>query len=209
MVATHIVCLANSWREGGRCVAGVTLGSEWVRPVSATGGALKEADCLLDTGVSPKLLDVIEIPLGQTCPTQAQPENRYVEQGAWRFVRHLQGRPAMNLLTGLEQSDDLLFGSSGDSIEAADLDNAPSSSSLTIVQPVSVRWYVRARPGSRPQTRGVFSLQHTMYDLSLTDPEFAPADGATTDSPFLTISLGEEYVETGRCYKILAGVIAL
>ncbi|WP_375233212.1 dual OB domain-containing protein [Pseudomonas syringae] len=37
-----MVCLANSWKHGGRCIAGKIYGGdrsgEWIRPVSPTVG---------------------------------------------------------------------------------------------------------------------------------------------------------------------------
>ena len=103
-----IVCLANSDRDGGRCIAGkeVTDGGYggWIRPVSDQQGGeqlstakfrLEDGGCLhitiLKDGVvkdmgwgCPQLLDVITIPLQEHCPHGCQRENHLIGGGAWK-----------------------------------------------------------------------------------------------------------------------------
>ena len=63
-----ILCLANSRKLGGRCVAGREIGEngvgQWIRPVSNHGhGEVSEADRRFENGVDPMVLDIVEIPM--------------------------------------------------------------------------------------------------------------------------------------------------
>ena len=56
----QMLCLANSWKGGGRCVAGLLPDGSWIRPVTATGdGSLAAPMCTLDTGRRVRALDVV------------------------------------------------------------------------------------------------------------------------------------------------------
>ncbi len=59
----RMVCLANSWRPGGRCVAGIDLETgEWVRPIPKGGSAIPEDDThFADHELVP--LDVVDVEL--------------------------------------------------------------------------------------------------------------------------------------------------
>ena len=55
-----LLCLANSRKDGGRCIAGVRLDDGgWLRPVgSGAHGALVPRDYLLPVGGEPRVLDI-------------------------------------------------------------------------------------------------------------------------------------------------------
>jgi hypothetical protein len=65
-----IICLANSRKRSGRCVAGKEIVAGkiggWIRPISARpAGELSEGERRLDNGQEPKLLDVIQIAMSR------------------------------------------------------------------------------------------------------------------------------------------------
>jgi len=82
-----IVCLANSRRPDGWCVAGKeVLGGgrfgEWVRPVNTQNDdAISAGEMKLDDGKRPRLLDVITVPLVEHVPKRHQPENHQIDSG--------------------------------------------------------------------------------------------------------------------------------
>lgn len=86
----RIVCLANSKKHQGRCIAGIDIDTgEWIRPVSHNGDAIYN-ERFIDGKDEPQLLDLLEIPLGGQAPDRGcQPENRFLGNGAWRLIRHL------------------------------------------------------------------------------------------------------------------------
>ena len=65
----QIIYLANSWKRGDRCIAGINeLQGKWVRPVSDLPGGKIPKEMLQINKFEPALLDILEIPLGQTGP---------------------------------------------------------------------------------------------------------------------------------------------
>ncbi|MCJ7778229.1 MAG: hypothetical protein MUP16_07945 [Sedimentisphaerales bacterium] len=60
----RIICLANSYKHGGRCIAGIDQDTgKWIRPVpDSKGGAVTSAMRLID-GKEPQILEIIEIPI--------------------------------------------------------------------------------------------------------------------------------------------------
>ena len=66
-----IVCLANSYKHGGRCIAGIDIDNgQWIRlHGNSTDGALCACEYMLDDGSEPRLLDVIEVELHYALPS--------------------------------------------------------------------------------------------------------------------------------------------
>lgn len=93
MITKRILCLANSKKHSGRCVAGreVMAGGAgpWIRPVSARPGEeVSENERQYQDGADPRLLDVIDVPLIRAAPHACQTENWLLDPGYyWTRVR--------------------------------------------------------------------------------------------------------------------------
>lgn len=79
-VLMKIVCLANSRKLYGRCIAGKEVGGEhagrWVRPVSnRLHEEVSENERQYEDGSDPEVLDIIEIPMVSAKPHGYQQEN--------------------------------------------------------------------------------------------------------------------------------------
>jgi hypothetical protein len=90
----RIICLANSRKISGRCVAGKEIDGNggfggWIRPVSLRpAGELSEADRQFQDGTDPKLLDVVDIRMVRHVPHGFQTENHAIDdQIYWSLIR--------------------------------------------------------------------------------------------------------------------------
>jgi hypothetical protein len=79
-VIKRMVCLANSRKLHGRCVAGRELINNqpagWIRPVSdRQHEEVSEYERQYEDGTDPLVLDIIDVPLKQPRAKDSQPEN--------------------------------------------------------------------------------------------------------------------------------------
>ncbi|MGI8447005.1 MAG: dual OB domain-containing protein [Streptosporangiaceae bacterium] len=95
---TDFVCLANSRKAGGRCVAGIRLSGDWIRPVSGeTDGRLYRHHYGLQKGSEPVPLDIIRLEAAPS-PELHQPENWLVSDARWQRMGRLIFSDARDLL---------------------------------------------------------------------------------------------------------------
>jgi hypothetical protein len=224
MPLVNLICLANSEKWQGRCVAGLRLdGQGWVRPVApdTEHGQLLLRHMKLEGGTEPRVFDVIAVDLKEPRPEPGQPENWLIGRGPWL----LRDRPAPpEVLAGLHPAvaagPDLL-GSNGSRIENRRAEQLPSS--LALVRPSRLRFWLAKDLRDFPQARVEFKLDDQRYDLPLTDPAWkgrilrklagqgqcSPEEAGipANASVFLTVSLGELF--HGYHYKLVAAIAVL
>jgi hypothetical protein len=221
-----LVCLANSRKLAGRCVAGKEWDGcrpgGWCRPVSGRErGELTAERWYARSWRDPKLLDLIQVTLAEPRPSGCQSENHLIDTGVrWQFLGRL---PAQCLLASLDHPQGALwingestFGGLNDRVHAAIAERQPNS--LVLVQPehlaIKVNTEAPNTDRARRRVRGQFSLAGHDYVLSITDPAIEEPilrhpDGFSTElqRPILCISLSEKFVVQNACYKLIAGVI--
>ena len=212
---TRLVCLANSMRPHGRCVAGIDLDTgHWLRPVPAEHDAVPEQRVWL-SGTILAPLDVIELDLAPVNPTpRFQRENHLVR--SWNWVRHGRLEPS-DLLRFVENQTPIFHGSD-DRVPPYLLDMLPPEQwkSLQLVRPrhfklerdpsAEHRWRARFRDGD-----------DNKYCFRVTDPVItkrAEAGEKISDDCLLTIALTKPFIPPGtmaapRCYKLVAAVMEL
>lgn len=222
-VIKRIVCLANSRKMQGRCVAGreVVDGrpGPWIRPVSdRPTEEVSEEERRYEDGSDPRVLDVIDVPLIEPRPKDYQRENwlldpkyYWVKAGAvgWRDLAAFSEAQGPLWPNDISSSNGL-----NDRVPvgvAGTLD-----SSLKFIRANDLRVQV-FKPGEafgnlKRRVQGQFSFSGTHYWLWVTDPiverhYLAKPDGEyAIGEAYLTISLGEPY--EGYCYKLIAAVVA-
>ena len=84
----RIVCFANSYKTGGSCIAGKEVSGNgrgpWIRPVSPRPSQeLSFFEYRYEGNASPKLLDIIDVPLLEAAPHEHQTENHVISKGLW------------------------------------------------------------------------------------------------------------------------------
>jgi hypothetical protein len=214
-----IVCLANSYKHGGRCIAGISLkDGRWVRLRGATAdGALDAQEYLLDDGSHAEVLDLIEVELDSARPSVCHPEDWQIAPLQWRLLQRPLSAGYWAKLQSYREKGMAILGSCRDRIATGEIRRKPMQSSLALVCPAEIHWWIRDDHGKR-KYRALFRRNSVTYELPLTDPvwierlsnlpvgiyphaKFAPEDCET----WLTVSLSEEF--HGWHYKLVAAVI--
>lgn len=193
-----IVVLANSWKKGGKCLAGKELVlsgdhiasvGPWIRPISAAhlvtpgkseGGQVTDYEMqrALNRVGGPKILEVIDIGFVEPCATPDQPENwtldltvKWKSRGVlkWEHVAMLVDRP------------EELWDSSGRGWNRVENGYAsrPDFQSLYCVRTTAE---IVAEVGSRPKTSGSSELKlyktlklpygYLTHEFTISDPRF-------------------------------------
>lgn len=217
-----IVCLANSRKLSGRCVAGVELTEfgfgNWIRPVSIRKHEeVSEYERNYENGSDPALLDIIEIPLLKRCPGGCQQENwlldpelYWVKTGAldWEELGPISETAGTLWKNGIST-----YHGESDRIPEFDADKETSSLKLVRVDQVKLRVYA---PGAdfgnaKRRVQARFDFAGHSYALRVTDPKIERAFLGQADGEYqlgescLTISLGETF--EGYSYKLVAAIL--
>jgi hypothetical protein len=223
-VTKTIVCLANSRKLSGRCVAGreVTPSGpgQWIRPVSARPSEeVSEHERQYANGSDPKVLDIVRVPLLEAKPKTFQSENWLLDPNSyWERVGVL---PVPDLENYRQDPDQLWlngFHTYNGINDRVPEDKADAlTESLYLVRLEGMTFNVLA-PGAafgntRRRVQGSFTHKGVKYALRVTDPSFEneflkKPDGSYSEGPcFATVSLGERF--EGFCYKLVAAVIRI
>lgn len=222
-VTKTIVCLANSFRPGGSCVAGVEYNNgafgDWIRPVSnRVDQAINIDEKTYANGTQVALLDVIEITFEAHNPEQHQTENWVISSGVrWRKVGQLSQAQAQDAVAPPNRA---LWGPAGSTYNGrkdelkAIFANA-ATSSLILIQPERATVEVINNPFSGEDHLWVsFIWADVSHKIKLTDPvqfqRFNTGAGAshTLEHPILCISLTKVWEKRGTASKLVAGLIA-
>lgn len=218
-IVKRIVCLANSRKLSGRCIAGKEPKTgRWVRPVSdREHEEVSERERQYENGRDPRLLDIIDVPLLRAKPNRHQPENWLLHPDYyWVHMRRaevsdldqLTDRPSVLWVNGSSTVD-------GQNDRVAVDHSGLGTESLYLIGLDSLLVHVLA-PGAafgsrRRKVKGELQYRGVNYRLTVTDPEvertyLAKPDGRYVIGPcFVTVSLGEPH--EGYCYKLIAAVI--
>ena len=217
----RIVCLANSRKMGGRCVAGKELldnrrPGRWVRPVSdREHEEVSEDERRLEDGSEPQVLDVIDVPVRGARPQGYQEENWLLDPTRrWGKVDRID----WNDLSQWADSGATLW-MNGYSSAKGHNDRVPEdlaaslNSSLCLIRADRMQVHISYNPEKETyQLRGSFRYKRQMYSLRITDPisesravKLGSGVIPIDDERFLTISLGEPF--EGFAYKLIAAII--
>lgn len=207
----EIICLANSTRTGGKCVAGITVDTgEWIRPVSEEG-QLTNKQIKYANGKLPELLDIIRIPYKKLQPTAYQPENVLISEEQWEYL----GKWPENKLDNLCDKPKEIFINQDrrDRITVEFFKKSRLESSLLLIKPKSIKLF-RTDYENKKKLRAIFVYNDLEYDFGVTDPIFLEEytkekEGfykLDSKDVYLCISLAAPYKD-GYCYKLVASII--
>ncbi len=219
----RIVCLANSRKLSGRCIAGRewsnTRAGRWIRPVSGREGQeVSEYERQYEDGSDPQVLDIIDVPVREPRPKDYQTENWLLDPDCYWVkadrLSTLQLSSLLDPVAPLWIDGYSTYSGRNDKIPLEEAVSLPDS--LRLIRVDSLQLIV-FRPGeafgnNKRRVQGRFFHAGNEYALWVTDPGFerrylAKLDGSYgVGECYMTISLGEPYREA--CYKLIAAIIA-
>ena len=220
MVKTF-VCLANSRKNSGRCIAGKLIDNfTWFRPISnRPTEEISEIEMRFKNGELPKLLDIIELEIKEPKQNQFQTENHLIDTG---FYWEKSDSYEFSKLSTICDAPCNIWGNLESSYQGIN-DRIRSentkyiSHSLLLLKPDESKILVRLEGsefGNAKRTlRLEFKIDNKTYRLPITHPEIESRylGGANGEYPILkehyvTISIGLPHKD-GFCYLFAAAII--
>jgi hypothetical protein len=216
---TRIICLANSWKRGERCIAGINeLQGKWVRPISdLPDGQIPKEMRQIDR-LEPALLDVLDIPLAKTGPDFGfESENLSILPGKWRQVGKVP--PAYLLKYCNSQAyilhNDLRY------VTVEYMQSLPKCDRLTLQLVKAVRFTVKKLiqrfEGGNKWEGSIVTKYNQRLTATITDPVFIrklELGYRPQKACLVTVSLSmpwrpDDWEGDDPCWKLIAGVIEL
>lgn len=210
-----IICLANSKKYHGKCLAGIEvkvdpdklvleknkLGQhKWIRPISD----LEFGQLPLEETQNIRILDVLEIDCRNECPNGAHCENIFYT-GLVKKVRTL-GNTSKNLNVLCDKEHDLIFEDIERFVTPDMFNNADYS--LMLIKPENPHFFLS---GDNESLRVRFNYKDNSYNLPVTDSVFIckinciNIDNYNHRDYYFSLSLGTKYRDVH--WKLVAGVI--
>lgn len=209
----RIVCLANSYKEGGRCVAGIELNQDnellcdkkWIRPVCRT----QHGEIPIHLVFSIKPLDIIEFEITEDASIGFQTENVLFNTKSIRKAGVFDHSKLESLCCN-NPHPQTLFGNKGKAVSADGVHLLKSS--LIFISTLNFEIIERQyEDKSHPQIRLKFDYHSASYDLPITDPIFLDKYKQNNqllkgiEKLYLVVSLG--ILHEGWHYKLVASVL--
>lgn len=216
----YFVCLANSYKRGGRCIAGIEIVFDnsggwkpirnedgrprWIRPIAKTTyGEIPNF-----SAENIEMLSVVKLTDVVACPEQCHVENVYYScMESCEYNISLESNMMNQLIDSKHQS---IFHNRGRAVSAEML--AGINYSLMLIHPDKASAY-RDENREKSKNRMKFTYYGIEYDFPITDPafldEFKRAPERYDDIPnvYLALSLGLEF--EGWHHKLVAGVVII
>ncbi len=214
----HFICLANSYKHGGRCIAGIEVvpqsdGSltivrhddsrpRWIRPVSMSANG----EIPNHLAESFKIFSLVKLTEVEPCPHKAHTEDVHCSRMEISPFELLPTKAFLNQL--LDTQHQAVFYYRGKAIPATIIDRLDYS--LMLIQPENVSAYCdEERKNSKYRMK--FTYSDSNYDFPITDPVFLeqfkknPEKYDDLDGVYLVLSLGLEF--EGFHFKLVATVV--
>ena len=224
MYKKTIICLANSRKPAGRCIAGKEfegqVAGKWLRPVSTRPThEVTERERRYGNGAVAQLLDIMKVPLSRADPFDHQVENHVLDgmccwaktgTGNWNHV-----------ISCIDSFDPAFWGNSqstwnGQNDKVAVVNVIKAGSSLKLIRVCDLEVVVHVENGyqgspGRRRVRGRFSFNSNPYLMSISDPEIEELYLLKGDGTYflgdaaLCVSLVEVY--HGFAFRVIASLI--
>lgn len=212
----RIVCLANSFKEGGRCLAGIEINADntpvmqknrpkWIRPVCTT----EHEEVPTHLVANMNLLDIIEFDSFEAVGEGHQSENIRFKESSLNVISNLKKEALVNMTDN--DRFHIIFGNRGKAVAQDAIEHLNHSLILINTDVFEINEKVYEDNPDKPQIRLSFRYRGNLYDLPVTDPVFLhrlksnPNVLEDITQIYLVLSLGG--VHNDWYYKLIAGII--
>ncbi|WP_377474181.1 MAG: hypothetical protein P2A85_17360 [Microcoleus anatoxicus] len=216
---TRIICLANSWKRGERCIAGINeLQGKWVRPISDLPDGQIPKEIRQINRLEPALLDVLDIPLAKTGPDFGfESENLSILPGKWRQVGKVPPAYLLKYCNNQEYilHNDLRY------VTVEYMQSLPKGDRLTLqlvkVVKFTVKKLIQRFEGGNKWEGCIVTTYNQKLTATITDPVFIrklELGYRPQKACLVTVSLSmpwrpDDWEGDDPCWKLIAGVIEL
>lgn len=213
-----IICLANSRKTSGRCIAGKELVSgqpgPWFRPVSSRPThEISLDERRYQDGRDPELLDILTVPCEAPRPLPHQVENHLIDAD---YYWQQQGTLSFTDIDRWLDTPTTLWDSSYSGYaftnnRVPETVSAPHSLYLIRIDQLDLLVGPKSAEYPKRIVRGELTYRRLQYCLAVTDPVIEASylsrlDGRyTLTAPVLCVSLGDAF--QGYFYKLIAAVL--
>lgn len=216
-----ILCLANSYKTGGRCIAGREVNNNkfggWIRPVSnREHHEINGLELRYRGGGSVSVLDFVEINFKSHQPDHFQTENHLIDGTRWLRVDLAAWASLQNAVDRIEGP----LWRNGESTKLGQNDRIQENlanqirSSLVLIQPenavIRVEEEHQFMGGYKRVVRAHFDYSESSYIIRVTDPialaryKSLAVGNYSLDDALFCVSLGETF--RGYAYKLVAAI---
>ncbi len=217
----RIICLANSRKLSGRCIAGKELSNDiigtWVRPISERQNhEISEEDRRYQDGTMAKNFDIINIPCKSKATHPAQIENYIIDsqyywgkQGVFNGdINKLSDHPI-----SLWENNFSSYNGVNDRVPVENIRYPKQSIYFLALSNIEIIVRIEGAEfnNAKRKVRASFTYNNTQHLLSVTDPVvessyLAQGDGTyiIEGVSYMTVSLGEPW--DGYYYKLSAAI---
>jgi hypothetical protein len=211
----RFVCLANSYKLHGRCVAGIVLSEnnkpilqrgspKWIRPISST----EHGEIPTELVAHLELLDIVEIDEVIHVQHGHQSENATFDERSIKLVGTF---PIEEISPLCEDQRPLIFGNRRKAVAQDAIHLLHHSLMLIRVDDFVVEEVPSPKSPGKTQYRLGFQYKKNTYDFPITDPVFLEdykEDGECIEGAkelFLTLSIGLNF--DNFYFKLVAGIL--
>jgi len=206
-----IICLANSYKYQGRCIAGINLTTKsWIRPISLEDGSIP-----LTIAEEINILDVVEIPIVEI-PINGQKSGHEIENyhyhshRSWHVVRKAEVTDILHL-----REQELLHSDYQKSIPFSYLKRRSPVRTLQLIEVKKLECVANSYdPGKWRAIIHDLSFSLEACYFSITDPiALKKLNYGETISPhcLITLSFSQPWRpdnhDEEKCYRLIAGII--
>jgi len=224
LVEKTLVCLANSRKISGRCIAGKELNGNnvghWIRPISGRPNhEISEEDRRYEDGSTATVFDIINIRFKGKANNPVQSENYEIDENYyWGNIGKFSG----NLNTLIDQpsalwnNNDSSYYGINDRVHSLQIPSPIQSLYFIVTNNLNIIVQTEGAEfgNGKRKVRANFVYNGITYRISVTDPvieSYYLKQGEGTYTPsgniYMTVSLGDAYND--HHYKLAAGIFGI